>query len=61
MELPLYPPGQSPSLIVPGELVKVLREDGSETMGLAIGNTISPNGVSAIWQSVSLEVHLGNS
>ena len=61
MELPLYPPGQSPSLIVPGELVKVLREDGSETMGLAIGNTISPNGVSAIWQSVSLEVHHGNS
>lgn len=61
MELPLYPPGQSPSLIVPGELVKVLREDGSETMGLAIGNTITPNGVSAIWQSVSLEVHHGNS
>lgn len=61
MELPLYPPGQSPSLIVPGELVKVLREDGSETCGLVLGNTITPNGVSAIWQSVSLEVHHGNS
>lgn len=61
LELPLLPPGQSPSLIVPGELVKVLREDGSETRGLVLGNTITPNGVSAIWQSVSLEVHHGNS
>lgn len=61
MELPLYPPGQSPSLVVPGELVKVLREDGSETRGLVLGNNVTPNGVSAIWQSVSLEVHHGNS
>lgn len=61
LEMPLLPPGQSPSLIVPGELVKVLREDGSETRGLVLGNTITPNGVSAIWQSVSLEVHHGNS
>ena len=47
--------------LVIGELVKVLREDGSETRGLVLGNTITPNGVSAIWQSVSLEVHHGNS
>jgi hypothetical protein len=61
LELPLLPPGQSPTLIVPGELVKVLRGDGSETRGLVLGNSITPNGVSAIWQSVSLEVHHANS
>jgi hypothetical protein len=61
LELPLLPPGQSPTLVVPGQLVKVLRGDGSETRGLVLGNSITPNGVSAIWQSVSLEVHHGNS
>ena len=61
LELPLLPPGQSPTLVVPGQLVKVLRGDGSETRGLALGNSIIPNGVSAIWQSVSLDVHHGNS
>lgn len=61
LEMPLLPPGQSPGLVVPGQLVKILREDGSVTRGLALGNSITPNGISAIWQNVSLEVHNGDS
>lgn len=59
-QLPLMPPGQSPGLLVPGQLVKVLREDGKVSRGLVLENAINPNGVASVWQNVSLEVHLGD-
>ncbi len=59
-QLPLMPPGQSPGLLVPGQLVKVLREDGKVSRGLVLENAINPNGVSSVWQNVSLEVHVGD-
>lgn len=59
-QLPLMPPGQAPGLLVPGQLVKVLREDGKVSRGLVLENAINPNGVASVWQNVSLEVHLGD-
>jgi hypothetical protein len=59
-QLPLMPPGQAPGLLVPGQLVKVMREDGKVSRGLVLENAINPNGVASVWQNVSLEVHLGD-
>lgn len=58
LRLPLMRPGQAPGLVVPGQLVKVLRADGSHTRALCISNALAPSGISSVWQNVTLEVHL---
>lgn len=62
IQLPLMPPGQAPGLLEPGQLVKILRESGSHTIGMVLSNSIKPDSVSSVWQSAVLEVHhYGNS
>lgn len=57
IQLPLLPPGQAPGLLLPGQLVKILRENGSHTLGMVLSNAIKPDSVSSVWQSAVLEVH----
>ncbi|WP_316675744.1 hypothetical protein [uncultured Tolumonas sp.] len=57
IQLPLLPPGQAPGLLLPGQLVKILRENGSHTPGMVLSNAIKPDSVSSVWQSAVLEVH----
>lgn len=61
IKLPLLSPGTSPALLVPGDLIKIQRTGGTDDMGLVLGTTIAPDGMSAVWQTVSVEVHHGNS
>lgn len=58
LRLPLMRPGQAPGLVVPGQLVKVLRANGAHTRALCISNALAPSGISSVWQNVTLEVHL---
>lgn len=57
IQLPLLPPGQAPGLLEPGQLVKILRENGTHTRGMVLSNSIKPDSVSSVWQSAVLEVH----
>lgn len=57
ISVPLMPPGQSPGLLVPGDLIRIDREDASVVRALVIGNAISMASISEVMQSVSLEVH----
>jgi len=57
ISVPLMPPGQSPGLLVPGDLIRIDREDDSVVRALVIGNNISIASISEVMQSVSLEVH----
>ena len=59
IQLPLMPPGQAPGLLEPGQLVKILRENGTDTIGMVLSNSIKPDSVSSVWQSAVLEVHHG--
>lgn len=59
IQLPLMPPGQAPGLLEPGQLVKILRENGTSTIGMVLSNSIKPDSVSSVWQSAVLEVHHG--
>lgn len=61
IKIPLLPPGMSPALLVPGDLVKIQRLGGVDDNGLVLGTAIVPDGMSAVWQTVSVEVHHGNS
>lgn len=57
IQLPLLPPNQAPGLLEPGQLVKILRENGAPTIGMVLSNSIKPDSVSSVWQSAVLEVH----
>ena len=59
IQLPLMPPGQAPGLLEPGQLVKILRENDTDTIGMVLSNSIKPDSVSSVWQSAVLEVHHG--
>lgn len=59
IQLPLMQPGQAPGLLEPGQLVKIIRENGANTIGMVLSNAIKPDRVSSVWQSAVLEVHHG--
>ncbi len=48
-------------LIVPGDLVRILNDNGSKLTGLCVSNTIDMKSIDEIWQNINLEVHHGDS
>lgn len=59
--IPLMQEGvDSFGLITPGDIVRIVNQDGSKLTGLCISNNINLKTIDEVWQEVSLEIHNGN-